>query len=46
MPGILDKTLYTTGLGIKTTSEIRDILLGRNLPPPVNQTLTQAGLNF
>jgi hypothetical protein len=39
MAGILD---YNKG--IYSTQAYRDSLLGRNLPPPVNQTLTQAGL--
>ena len=39
MPGILDKTLNTTEFGIKTTSELREILLGRNLPPPVPEAI-------
>ena len=44
MPGILNKTLYTTEFGVKSTSQLRDILLGRNLPPPINQTLIEGGL--
>jgi len=39
MAGILD---YNKG--IYSTQAYRDSLLGRNLPPPINQTLTQAGL--
>jgi len=39
MAGILD---YNKG--IFSTQEFRNSLLSRNLPPPVNQTLTQAGL--
>lgn len=39
MAGILD---YNKG--IYSTQSFRDSLLGRNLPPPINQTLTQAGL--
>ena len=39
MAGILD---YNKG--IYSTQEFRNSLLSRNLPPPVNQTLTQAGL--
>tara|TARA_R110000803_G_scaffold5634_17_gene18616 strand:- start:1861 stop:5328 length:3468 start_codon:yes stop_codon:yes gene_type:complete len=30
--------------GIYSTKEFRKSLLGRNLPPPVNETLTQSGL--
>jgi len=37
MPGILDQILNTTGFGSLTTSEYREMLLGRNLPPPVNE---------
>jgi len=39
MAGILN---YNKGL--YSTQEYRDRLLGRNLPPPVNETLTQSGL--
>ena len=39
MAGILD---YSKG--IYSTQGFRDSLLNRNLPPPVNETLTQAGL--
>jgi len=40
--------LYHQGIfyqqGILSTQQFRDNLLGRNLPPPVNETLTQSGL--
>lgn len=39
MAGILD---YSKG--IYSTQEFRNSLLNRNLPPPVNETLTQSGL--
>jgi hypothetical protein len=39
MAGILN---YNKGL--YSTQEYRDRLLGRNLPPPVNETLTESGL--
>ena len=39
MAGILD---YSKG--IYSTQGFRDSLLNRNLPPPVNETLTQSGL--
>ena len=42
--GILDKTLHTLEYGIVSTTQYRDILLARNLPPPVNIALVQAGL--
>ena len=44
MPGILDKTLYSPEYGILTTKELRNSLLGRNLPPPVTNTLIEGGL--
>ena len=43
MAGILDKTLYTTSSGILTTEEFRNQLLGRNLPPPITNSLDQSG---
>ena len=43
MAGILDKTLYTTSSGILTTEEFRNELLGRNLPPPITNSLDQSG---
>lgn len=44
MPGILNQTLYTSNFGILTTSQLRDDLLARNLPPPTNRTLVEGGL--
>lgn len=43
------KLLYMSGIlnynkGLFSTQEFRDSLLSRNLPPPVNETLTQSGL--
>lgn len=43
MSGILDYSKLTSQ-GLISTKNIRDGLLGRNLPPPVNETLTLAGL--
>ena len=45
MPGIINQTLYTTNFGSLTTSELRDDLLNRNLPPPVSNTVTEAGVS-
>ena len=44
MPGILNQTLHTTSFGITTTKDLRNTLLGRNLPPPVTNTLIEGGL--
>ena len=44
MPGILDYNKTLAGFGPYSTSDYRDMLLGRNLPPPVSDTLSQAGL--
>ena len=44
MAGILDHQGIFYQQGILSTQQFRDNLLGRNLPPPVNQTLTQSGL--
>lgn len=44
MPGILNQTLYTTNLGVVTTEDLRNELLGRNLPPPTNRTVVEGGL--
>jgi len=44
MPGILDYSDTLAGYGPYSTEDYRNMLLGRNLPPPVNDTLTQAGL--
>jgi len=43
------KLLYMSGIlnynkGLFSTQEFRNSLLSRNLPPPVNETLTQSGL--
>ena len=43
MPGILNKTLYTTSSGILTTEELRNRLLRRNLPPPITNSVDQSG---
>ena len=43
MPGILDYSKIIDG-GIYSTSEFRDGLLGRNLPPPITQTVIEGGL--
>ena len=45
MPGIINQTLYTTNFGSLTTAELRDDLLNRNLPPPVSNTVTEAGVS-
>ena len=44
MAGILDHQGIFYQQGILSTQQFRDNLLGRNLPPPVNETLTQSGL--
>jgi hypothetical protein len=44
MSGILDHQGIFYQQGILSTQQFRDNLLGRNLPPPVNETLTQSGL--
>ena len=44
MSGILNHSGIFYQLGILSTKEFRDSILGRNLPPPVNETLTQSGL--
>jgi outer membrane protein OmpA-like peptidoglycan-associated protein len=41
--GILNKNIYVDGVW-KTTEEIRNSLLGRNLPPPVTDTVIESGL--
>ena len=43
MSGILDKTLYTPYYGILTTEELRNKLLGRNLPPPISNSVDHSG---
>ena len=44
MAGILDHQGIFYQQGVLSTQQFRDSILGRNLPPPVNQTLTQSGL--
>ena len=44
MAGILDHQGTFYQLGPFSTEEFRKRLLGRNLPEPVNETLTQSGL--
>ncbi len=44
MAGILDHQGIFYQLGVLSTEQFRDSILGRNLPPPVNETLTQSGL--
>ena len=44
MSGILDHQGIFYQQGILSTQQFRDNILGRNLPPPVNETLTQSGL--
>lgn len=44
MAGILDHQGIFYQQGILSTQQFRDNLLKRNLPPPVNETLTQSGL--
>lgn len=44
MAGILNHQGIFYQQGILSTQQFRDNLLGRNLPPPVNETLTQSGL--
>jgi len=41
MSGILDHQGIFYKLGVLSTQQFRDSILGRNLPPPVNETLTQ-----
>jgi len=44
MAGILDHQGIFYQQGVLSTQQFRDSILGRNLPPPVNETLTQSGL--
>jgi len=44
MAGILNHQGLFYQLGPLSTEEFRNRLLDRNLPPPVNETLTQSGL--
>jgi hypothetical protein len=44
MPGILDYNKILSGFGPYSTESYRKMLLGRNLPPPVTDTLEQSGL--
>jgi hypothetical protein len=44
MAGILDYQGIFYQQGILSTQQFRNSLLNRNLPPPVNETLTQSGL--
>ncbi len=44
MAGILDHRGIFYKIGILSTQQFRDSILGRNLPPPVSDTLTQSGL--
>ena len=44
MPGILDKTLYTDDYGILSSKDLLNILLGKNLPPPITNTVIEGGL--
>jgi hypothetical protein len=44
MAGILDHQGIFYQQGVLSTQQFRDNILGRNLPPPVNETLTQSGL--
>jgi hypothetical protein len=44
MAGILNHQGIFYQQGVLSTQQFRDSILGRNLPPPVNETLTQSGL--
>lgn len=44
MPGILDYNKLLDGYGPYSTSEFRQGLLDRNLPPPITNTLIEGGL--
>ena len=44
MAGILNHQGLFYQLGPLSTEDFRNRLLDRNLPPPVNETLTQSGL--
>jgi hypothetical protein len=44
MPGILDYNKVLEGYGPYSTSEFRQGLLERNLPPPITHTLIEGGL--
>jgi len=44
MPGILDSTLVTPNFGTISTKNLRNEILGRNLPPPISNTLIEGGL--
>ena len=45
MPGILDYNKVLDGFGPYSTTDYRNKLLDRNLPPPVTQTLIEGGLS-
>lgn len=45
MPGILDYDKILDGFGPYSTSTYRKKLLGRNLPPPVSETLIHGGVS-
>ena len=45
MPGILDYNKVLDGFGPYSTTDYRNKLLDRNLPPPVRQTLIEGGLS-
>ena len=42
MSGILDQILNTTGFGSLSTSDYRNMLLGRNLPPPISEAIKES----
>ena len=44
MPGILDYNKVLENFGPYSTEDYRNMLLGRNLPPPVSNTITEGGL--
>ena len=44
MPGILDYNKVLEKFGPYSTSSYREMLLGRNLPPPITNTLIEGGL--
>ena len=44
MPGILDYNKVLDGYGLYSTSEFRQSLLDRNLPPPITHTVIEGGL--
>ena len=46
MAGILNHQGLFYQLGPLSTEGFRNRLLDRNLPPPVNETLTQSGLSI